>query len=147
MAAILNRSFGRLTGYDNLFSGMFNSRLFCPSPSGFAVNFNPLDFRSKNFCFPNCSPFPPAIFSCRVPSAFRRPWSNHHSASLATVCSSLRSYLQISFPHHVLPLLPALAHPCSLIPFLSALVSVFVSPLFPCPTPMSCNTLSQLYCT
>ena len=68
-------------------------------------------------------------------SAFRRPWSNHHSASLATVCSSLRSYLQISFPHHVLPLLPALAHPCSLIPFLSALVSSICFPSVPLSHP------------
>ena len=136
MAAILNRSFGRLTGYDNLFSGMFNYRLFCPSPSGFAVSFNPLFFRLKFFGFPNCFPFPPAIFPCFVPLTFKQLWTASNIDSLTVVCTSLRSSVQMLFPCHVLPLFPALARPDSLIPFLSTLVSRICYP-FACSPAVS----------
>ena len=137
MAAIFNRSFGRTTGYDYQISGLFNSCLFCPSPSGFAVNFNPLIFRSKFFCFPNCFPFPPAISPCFVPPlTFKQLWTAADIESLTVVSTSLRSALQLLFPHRVLPLFPALARPDSLIPFLSALVSCICHP-FPCSPAVS----------
>ena len=136
MAAILNRSFGRLTGYDNQFSGLFNSCLFCPSPSGFAVSFNPLIFRSKIFCFPNCFPFSPAISPCFVPPLTKQLCTAADIESLTVVSTSWRSAIQLLFPHRVLPLFPALARPDSLIPFLSALVSCICHP-FPCFPPVS----------
>ena len=132
MAVFLDRSFSRMTGCHCQFSGLINSCLFCHFPSGFMVSFNHFVYRRKNFGLIASPPLSPPCFRPLVPlPVLVLTWSAENITWFASACSFLRKSLQSCFPSHVLPLFPASAQPCSLVSFLSSLISRICS-LPPC---------------
>ena len=124
MAALFDQSFLRTTGCHSQFSGLINFCLFCPFSSGFTVPCNPFDYRRKNVRLIASPPLSPPCFRPPVSlPVFLRPWSAENITCFASACSLLRKSLQSCFPSHVLPLLPASAQPCSLVSFISSLIS------------------------
>ena len=127
MANFFDRSsFRRHSGFPNQSYGLPNFISFCSDPSGFEYFENLLYFSLRKLLFlPLSLPSQQFLISPLTSSQFQGSWSDSDASELAKAARIFSSRIHFCFPDVVIPKLPALTHPSSLIHFLSSLLSCF----------------------